>query len=207
MLQERNCPRPPPTELTRRISYYASACPSGAFLGQAPRQNVISEDNQHLLGTLLVNELLSAGFARRPHERQPFFVFIDEFSHFVTKDACEILDGGRKFGLHFTLAHQHLGQLKEKDAEVYYSTLTNARTKIVFGGLNDEDVDLIAKELFTGELDPEQVKNEIWHRGFEPVESTRTVRASSSSGSDGESSGQVDHSSLASGQVWIPEIG
>ena len=36
MLQERNCPRPPPTELTRRISYYASACPSGAFLGQAP---------------------------------------------------------------------------------------------------------------------------------------------------------------------------
>ena len=54
------------------------------------RQNVISEDNQHLLGTLLVNELLSAGFARRPHERQPFFVFIDEFSHFVTKDACEM---------------------------------------------------------------------------------------------------------------------
>jgi hypothetical protein len=52
---------------------------------------VISEDNQHLLGTLLVNELLSAGFAPRPHERQPFFVFIDEFSHFVTKDACEIL--------------------------------------------------------------------------------------------------------------------
>src|ERR1035438_2548071 len=40
MLQERNCPRPPPTELTRRISYYASACPSGAFLGQAPRQNL-----------------------------------------------------------------------------------------------------------------------------------------------------------------------
>ena len=36
------------------------------------------------------------------------------------------------------------------------------------------------------------------------MESTRTVRAYSSSQSDGESSGQVDHSSLASGQVWIP---
>ena len=114
------------------------------------------------------------------------------------------MDGGRKFGLHLILAHQHLGQLREKDPEVYYSTLTNARTKIVFGGLNDEDVDLIAKELFTGELDPEQVKNEIWHRAFEPVESTRTVRAYSSSQSGGESSGQVDHSSLASGQIWIP---
>ena len=40
MLQERNCPRPPPTELTRRISYYASACPSGAFLGQAPSPEI-----------------------------------------------------------------------------------------------------------------------------------------------------------------------
>jgi hypothetical protein len=74
----------------------------------------------------------------------------------------------------------------------------------VFGGLNDEDVDLIAKELYTGELDPEQIKDEIWHRGFEPVLSTRTIRANSSSESDGSSYGHVDHSSLATGQVWIP---
>jgi hypothetical protein len=168
------------------------------------RQNVISEDNQHLLGTLLVNELITAAFARKPGERKECFVFIDEFSRFVTKDACEILDGGRKYGLHLILAHQHLNQLKEKDAEVYYSTLTNARTKIVFGGLNDEDVELISKELFTGEFDPDEVKDEIWHRGFEPVESTRTVRGYSSSESSGESSGDVSHSSLASGQVWIP---
>jgi TraM recognition site of TraD and TraG len=131
-------------------------------------------------------------------------VFIDEFSHFVTKDACEILDGGRKFGLHLTLAHQHLGQLKEKDPEVYYSTLTNARTKVVFGGLNDEDVDLIAKELYTGEFDPDQVKDEIWHRGFEPVESTRTVRGFSSGESSGDSYGDVSHSSLVNSRVFIP---
>ena len=189
---------------TKTVDFPAILHERKILLVNLARQNSISEDNQHLLGTLLVNELMTAAFGRRPHERTPFFVFVDEFSHFVTKDACEILDGGRKFGLHLILAHQHLGQLREKDPEVYYSTLTNARTKIVFGGLNDEDVDLIAKELFTGELDPEQVKDEIWHRGFEPVESTRTVRAYSSSQSDGESSGQVDHSSLASGQIWIP---
>src|SRR5262249_41037080 len=49
------------------------------------RQNAISEDNQHLLGTLIVNELLTAAFARPLKDRPPFFVFIDEFSHFVTK--------------------------------------------------------------------------------------------------------------------------
>lgn len=196
--------RPMLGQYTRTLDFPNILAEKKILLVNLARQNVISEDNQHLLGTLLVNELLSAGFARRPHERQPFFVFIDEFSHFVTKDACEILDAGRKYGLHFTLAHQHLAQLREKDPEVYYSTLTNARTKVVFGGLNDEDVELISKELYTGEFDPEQVKDEIWHRGFEPVETTRTVRSYSSSESSGESSGDVSHSSLASGEVWIP---
>jgi hypothetical protein len=64
----------------------------------------------------------------------------------VTKDICEILDGGRKFGLHLILAHQHLKQLMLKDSEVYYSVLGNARTKVVFGGAYessyDEDVHL-----------------------------------------------------------------
>lgn len=189
---------------TKTLDFPAILRDRKILLVNLARQNSISEDNQHLLGTLLVNELMTAAFGRRQQERTPFFVFIDEFGHFVTKDACEILDGGRKFGLHLTLAHQHLGQLRAKDQEVYYSTLTNARTKIVFGGLNDEDVDLIAREMFTGELDPDQVKDEIWHRGFEPVESTRTITAYSASQSDGDSSGHVDHSSLASGQVWIP---
>jgi hypothetical protein len=168
------------------------------------RQNVISEDNQNLLGTLIVNELLTAAFARPPKERVPHYLAIDEFSRFTTKDACEILDGGRKYKLHLILAHQHLNQLKQKDPEVYYSTLTNARAKIVFGGLIDEDVDLVAKELFTGELKPDEVKDEIWHRGFEPVESTRTIAGHSASESDGEGDGSVSHASLVTGQSWIP---
>lgn len=196
--------RPMLGQYTNTIDFPNILAERKILLVNLARQNVISEDNQHLLGTLLVNELITAAFARKPGERKETFVAIDEFSRFVTKDACEILDGGRKFKLHLILAHQHLQQLKEKDAEVYYSTLTNARTKIVFGGLNDEDVELVSKELFTGELDPDSVKDEIWHRGFEPVESTRTVHASSSSESSGESSGDVSHLSLASGQVWIP---
>ena len=196
--------RPILGQCTNTLDFPAVLRERKILLVNLARQNAISEDNQHLLGTLVVNELLTAAFARAPQERTPFFVFIDEFSHFVTKDTCEILDGGRKFGLHLTLAHQHLAQLKEKDPEVYYSTLTNARSKVVFGGLNDEDVDLIAKELFTGEFDPDLVKDEIWHRGFAPVETTRTVRAQSSSESSGESHGEVSHSSLVSSDVFIP---
>ncbi len=196
--------RPMLGQFTKTIDFPSVLAERKILLVNLARQNVISEDNQHLLGTLLVNELITAAFARSPKERQECFLAIDEFSRFVTKDACEILDGGRKYKLHLILAHQHLQQLKQKDPEVYYSTLTNARTKIVFGGLNDEDVDLISKELFTGEFNPDQVKDEIWHRGFEPVESTRTIRAHSSSESTGDSYGDISHSSLASGQIWIP---
>ena len=196
--------RPMLGQQTKTLDFPGILAGGKILLVNLARQNVISEDNQHLLGTLIVNELITAAFACKSGERRECFLAIDEFSRFVTKDACEILDGGRKFKLHLILAHQHLGQLREKDPEVYYSTLTNARTKIVFGGLNDEDVELVSKEIFTGEFDPNEVKDEIWHRGFAPVETTRTVRGSSSSDSSGESFGDVSHSSLDSGRVFIP---
>lgn len=180
-------------------------------------QNTITDDDKHLLGTLLVNELITAAFARSQGKRKPCFLAIDEFQHFVTKDICEILDGGRKFGLHLILAHQHLNQLKIKDPEVYYSTLTNARTKVVFGGMNDEDLEILSKELYTGELNPDEIKDEIWQTKLRPVESTRTIRSSSwsetisesdsESSSDSSSDGTVSHSSIANGEIYIPGSG
>lgn len=177
------------------------------FLVNLARQNTISEDYQQMLGTLLVNELLTASFARPRGRRKPFYCFIDEFSRFVTKDICEILDGGRKFGLHLVLAHQHLNQLKQKDPEVYYSTLTNARLKSVFGGLSEEDLDLMSRELYMGELDPEEVKQEIWHTVLEPVETTRVIETHSSSASSGSASGYITHASFADSTMYIPGSG
>lgn len=171
------------------------------------RQNTIADDYQQMLGTMLVNEILTAAFARPRGQRAPFFLAIDEFSRFVTKDICEILDGGRKFGLHLILAHQHLNQLKQKDPEVYYSTLINARLKSVFGGLGEEDLDLMSRELFTGELDPDLVKQEIWHSVFEPVETTRTITSYSDSSSSGSSYGNVSHYSLQNSELYIPGSG
>ena len=171
-------------------------------------QGAISADDRQLLGTLIVNELLTAAFARPQGSRAPFYLAIDEFQHFVTKDICEILDGGRKFGLHLILAHQLLNQLRARDPEVYYSTLTNARTKVVFGGMNDEDLDILSRELFTGEFDPDEIKDEIWQTKFRPVEATRTITSyssgESSSESVGHSSGEVTHQSLARGDTYIP---
>ena len=193
---------------TKTIDFPSVLREGKILLVNLSRAGTMAENNQHLIGTLLVNELLTAAFARRQGERKPFFLCIDEFQHFATKDICEILDGGRKFGLHLILAHQLLNQLRAKEPEVYYSTLTNARTKVVFGGLIDEDLEILGKELFTGELDPDQVKDEIWQTKYEPVEATRVIASDSYSESESEaeadSYGEVNHESIARADCYIP---
>lgn len=193
---------------TKTIDFPSILREGKILLVNLSRAGIMGESNQELLGTLLVNELLTAAFARRQGERKPYFLCIDEFQHFANKDICEILDGGRKYGIHLILAHQLLNQLRAKEPDVYYSTLTNARNKVVFGGMIDEDLEIFAKELFTGELDPDQVKDEIYQTKFEPVESTRLIRSESFSESesetDSESFGEVNHESIARADCFIP---
>jgi hypothetical protein len=200
--------RPIIGQTTRTIDFPEVLSGRRILLVNLAGQGAISADDRQLLGTLIVNELLTAAFARPKESRTPFYLAIDEFQHFVTKDICEILDGGRKFGLHLILAHQLLNQLRARDPEVYYSTLTNARTKVVFGGMNDEDLDILSRELFTGEFNPDEIKDEIWQTKFRPVETTRTITSYSSSESSSESTGhafgEVTHQSLARGDTYIP---
>lgn len=155
------------------------------------QRNVISEDDQKLIGTMVVNELITAAFARPRNTVKPYYLYIDEFSKFVTKDICEILDRGRKHGLHLTLAHQHLSQLKEQEPEVYYSVMTNARTKVIFGGLTTDDLEILGKEVFT--LNPDEIKLELWQTKFRPVESSRHIESTSY--------GEVTHTGIARGKT------
>ena len=56
------------------------------------------------------------------------------------------------------LAHQHLGHLREAGEHIFRSVMTNTRTKIVFGGLDDDDATLMARNLFRGTFDLEMPK-------------------------------------------------
>jgi len=117
----------------------------------------ISEDNARLLGTLIVNDLFLRAKGRKKDSR-PFYLYIDECALFINEDIGRILDEGRKFGLHQILAHQHLAQLKQAGEAVYHSVMTDAKTKVVFGGLDTEDARVLAEQLFLGELDMEEAK-------------------------------------------------
>lgn len=95
-------------------------------------KGAVGEENQVLLGSLLVTKLELAAMERvdTPEEsRRDFHLYCDEFQNFATPSFASILSEARKYRLNLTLAHQYLGQLDPKLKE---AVLGNVGTLIVF---------------------------------------------------------------------------
>lgn len=111
-------------------------------------QGLIGESNAHLLGSLIVSQLAQAAASRqneKAERRVPFFLYIDEFHHFMTPSIGSILSGARKYGLGLTLAHQELRQIKSRSDDIMSAVLGNAFTRCVFRVGEDD-----ARTLATG---------------------------------------------------------
>ena len=163
----------------------------------------LSEDNASLLGALLVSTLFLKARGR-PKGSRPFYLYVDECSRFVSEDIQRILDEGRQFGLHLILAHQHLSQLQKAGDAVYHAVMTDARTKVVFGGLSPDDAKVMAETVYMGEIDLEEAKTslnkpvvvghrrEIMRSASEGESTTRSLSRSVAQGwSDGTSAGRT----------------
>lgn len=118
----------------------------------------LPQEDARLLGMLLVNDLVQKARGR-PKGSRPFYLYIDECYQYLNEDIAIILDQMRQFGLHLILAHQHLGQLDAAGSLIKGSIMTDACTKVVFGGLTMESAALMADDLFAGELDLEEPKH------------------------------------------------
>jgi hypothetical protein len=143
-----------------------------------------STECQSLVGTMLVNAMYHAARRRKEGRRKHWVLAIDEFPQFVTTDIGRSLDQLRKFGIRLILAHQHLSQLPP---ELLGSVMTNAKIKVVFGGLWRPDAEIIARELFTGEVRGDLIKRITYQTKFRPYITEREVETYSESTSDGES--------------------
>jgi hypothetical protein len=98
------------------------------------------EENSYLLGTLLVSKFQQLAMARQAQKieaRRDFWLYIDEFQHFISPSMEKILTGARKYRLGFTLAHQNLHQL-QADANVASAVMTQPCTRIVLQ-VGDDD--------------------------------------------------------------------
>jgi hypothetical protein len=163
-----------------------------------------STEAQSLVGTVLMNALYHAAKLRPEGWRRLWVLAIDEFPQFVTADLARSLDELRKFGIRLILAHQHLAQLPP---ELSAAIFTDAKIRMVFGGARREDAEILARELFTGEVHAQRIKYRTIQTKFRPRLAERELRSfgeshttgvaetegwsESTSSSEGESSGEA----------------
>ncbi len=120
-----------------------------------------SKESARLLGTLLASELFLVAKTRdeRTAMRRPFTLYIDECYDYVTQDVEHMLAQTRKFGLHAVLAHQYLAELGDPDMPIYRGVMAGAQTKIVFGNLDDDDADVMARQIYRSTFNLERPKH------------------------------------------------
>lgn len=81
----------------------------------------LGEENSAFLGLLIIPKFVAAAMSRAnvaEANRPDFFLYVDEFQNFATKDFEIILSEARKYRLNLTVANQYIGQMDQgiKDA-------------------------------------------------------------------------------------------
>lgn len=178
----------------------------------------ISDEDARLFATFLLTDLWAAVRGRGKRDGiKPFYLFADEFQEFLMPTIAKNLAQARGYGLHLTLAHQYPGQLRNDAAygrEIFDAVMSCARTKVSFQ-LEGEDGRTIAPSLFTGVMDPDQVKHQPYStkvlayqevirrsrtHGMSTTESdTETDGRSGSETSDGDRGGWQSSESVSVG--------
>lgn len=156
----------------------------------------------NLMGILLIHEIVRVARQNRNDDDpnlNPFYLYIDEFGQLITQEVADALDLVRKRKLYFTLAHQTLAQIQdEKVPRLMSSVGTNCRVKIAFGGLNFDDAQYMADELFGAHYDFDTPKHTLMGDEYEPVLRKETVHSwgkSTSENKGGSSTTQKTSSS------------
>lgn len=117
-----------------------------------------NEQNRRIVGSLLVNEIHTKGLLREANQSRPFFLYIDECYYCLTGDIERITMGLRKFGVWVILAHHTLAQLREAGESVY-SAVMMIPNKVIFGGLEEADAEIMVPKLFLDQFNFEEPKH------------------------------------------------
>lgn len=120
----------------RRSVHFRPAMDQGAIILVNLSKGYLGSLDTRMLGMLTVKELFYAALSRGDvanHARRPFYLYLDEFQNFISPEIPDMLSEARKYGLHLTLAHQTLGQLKHQgEAGLLSSVLGNVGSRLVF---------------------------------------------------------------------------
>jgi type IV secretory pathway TraG/TraD family ATPase VirD4 len=114
------------------------------ILVQIPK-GILGENTSNLLGAFIVAQTQQAALSRSTiSEREPFYLYLDEFQNYTTNNISDILSEARKYQLSMVLAHQYLAQL---DEDIQAAVLNTSGTIACFRTGFDDAIRL-AKHVF-----------------------------------------------------------
>ena len=114
------------------------------FLANLPK-GIVGEEPIRLLAAFLVAQFQQAALSRADTpQREPFYLYLDEFQNYTTDNIKDVLSESRKYALSLTMAHQYLGQL---DGNLKQAVLNTVGTLIAFRVGYHDAVELV-KEMF-----------------------------------------------------------
>jgi hypothetical protein len=107
-------------------------------------KGLLGEDTSELFGITILAKLQLASLRRArlsQAERQPFYLYVDEFQNFATASFVQMLSESRKYKLFMTMAEQSTSQ--QKDQQMISIILANVGTVICFRTGNPIDERLL----------------------------------------------------------------
>ena len=158
----------------------------------------VPAESAQIVARLLINNLVAKAYTRDPKTCRPFNLYVDEVQNFLSGDVPEILSQCRKYGLHLTLAHQYLGQLKDAGDLIYDGIMGTARNKVVFGVDNPDDAEILARRIFAGMTQYEMPKRSM----IKPtVVGHEIIRLQSASQNRNRSKSQAEATAVAESEM------
>jgi hypothetical protein len=140
----------------------------------------VADEDCRTIGLLMLADVLAA--LRRPPSRRQAracYFIIDEVQRLLSWLLLTLLRECRKqrgFGI---LCTQDVAALHSLSPELYRSTLSNCRTKVVFGGLTLPEIHDLCADALAPIMDPDMKKLTLARTFFAPVETTRLVQGTS----------------------------
>lgn len=169
----------------------------------------MTQESKRLFGNLLISSLYLFGLSRTEEEAEnnPFFVWIDEFQNWASREVAHCIEELGKFGIYFRTAFQGLYQVENKDDNDYLlsSFQNNAKMFTVFNTGKPKDVEELEKFLYAGTYNFKKTKDEIivekerTLQHWENIESITQSSSETETASDTTTDGMSNQYSLDDG--------
>jgi hypothetical protein len=169
-----------------------------------------SGEQSRAIGTLMIYDALTTAMITPREMRRPCTLVIDEAAEYATPDLSTILRRGRKYKFAIVLGTQSVQSFKCETYDLRPVVLGQPKTIVVMQQRWPEDLDLLARVLFTGEMDFTPLVHEVERDGgieWVPIEEHSLSKQTGKSWGDTNGSQETKTNSVQEGWTLTEQEG